>query len=231
MTLYETIFTRRQVRSFIGAILEKQTLTALFSIVQGAQQISGQQARFEIASSEQLSGCHGAPYGLLAFCESTPAAYANIGFVLQKADLYLQSLGLGSGWFMSAKPKKTTETFCIALVFGKTKEPMRENADAFKRKKLLDICATDNAISQAVRLAPSSMNSQPWKLRLEPDKIILEEKGNGLTRVILKNKLNKIDLGIAARHAVTALEQEEKTVTQITAKEARKKLEIEILYH
>lgn len=230
MTLYETIFARRQVRRFTEAAVDAKTLEKIWQCVQSADSLSGQQARFEMAQAENVSGNQGAPYYLLSFCENAGAAYANVGYILQKADLYIQSLGLGSGWFMGAKPRKANRDFCIALAFGQTEVPMRTSEAEFKRKRLIDVCPTDSPVARAVRVAPSSLNSQPWKLRLQPGKAVIEETGKGVARIVLKNKLNKIDLGIAARHAVIALEQEGKTVSQILSKETGKQFEILIVF-
>ena len=42
-----------------------------------------------------------------------------------------------------------------------------------------------------------------------------------MKRIILKNKLNKIDVGIAARHAVIALEKEGAAVKSVTAEDGK----------
>lgn len=230
MTLYDTIFTRRQVRRFTGTPLSETTLKNIAEYIQKADQISGQHVSLEIATAENMSASQGASHYLLSFCENSFESYANAGYVMQMADLYIQSLGLGSGWFMNAKPKEKNEKFCIALAFGETVEPFRKSADDFKRKQVNEICTFDNNIVQAVRLAPSSMNSQPWKLTFEEKKLIIEEAGKGISRIILKNKLNKIDVGIAARHAVTTIEHEGKSITQIMTDQADNKFKIKISY-
>ena len=75
-----------------------------------------------------------APWCVFSFCEEDPAAYANAGYVLQKADLLLQSLGLGCGWFMDLKPAQPDPRFCIGLAFGHTDEPLRTEEAQFKRR-------------------------------------------------------------------------------------------------
>lgn len=162
MTLYETIFVRRQVRKFNGTPLDKQTPQNILAYVSDTEQIAGQQARFEIVSAEAVNGGSASHY-LLSYCEDNSAAYANVGYVLQKADLYIQSIGLGSGWFMGVQPKEKSENHCITLAFGNTDIPMRNGADEFKRLSIDIISPIDNAVARAVRLAPSAMNSQPWK--------------------------------------------------------------------
>ncbi len=230
MTLCETIYARRQVRDFKEEPLDAEMLENIRQYVAETNQLTGQQARFEIVPAEAVNGGSNAPHYLLSYCADQSAAYANVGYILQKADLYMQSMGLGSGWFMSPKPKNNSEDFCIALAFGNTAVPMRKNADEFKRLPVEKISQVDNAVARAVRLAPSAMNSQPWSLEFAEGKVIIRDLGRGAMRLILKNKLNKIDVGIAARHAVTALEQEDRIVTDITPRIAGKDFEIEILY-
>lgn len=230
MTLYETIYQRRQIRKFSETRLDQQTLNLIREFLEQTECLSGQQGRFEIVPADRVNGNQGAPYYILSYCESNAAAYANVGYMLQKADLYIQSLGLGSGWFMSAKPKDGSTDFCIALAFGKTDIPLRKSISEFKRCAVTEISSQKNAVAEAVRLAPSSLNSQPWKLRFEQGKLTIEDAGHGIKRVILKNKLNKIDVGIAARHAVLALEQDGKTIVGAVPKETNKKFEIEISY-
>jgi hypothetical protein len=229
MTLYETIFTRRQVRKFNASPLEPQTLSDIKNFVSGIDQIAGLTAKLEIVSAEAVSGGP-APYYLLSYCDNNSAAFTNAGYALQKADLYIQSVGLGCGWFMGVKPKANSENFCISLAFGGTDIPARKTQDDFKRLPLKEISPADNAIARAVRLAPSAMNSQPWKLEFQGGKVVVKDIGRGIMRVMLRSKMNKIDIGIAVRHAVTALEQEGKQVTGIIPKETGKEFEVEILF-
>lgn len=229
-TLYETIFIRRQVRNYLGGSIEDGILNGISKCAAEAEQLTGQHGAFKLVSAAEVSANHGASHFLLGYCDSTFAAYANVGFVLQKVDLYVQSIGLGSGWFMDIKPIADAERFCIALAIGKTDVPVRESEMEFKRKPLPAVCAEENKVAQAVRLAPSSLNSQPWKMELGNGKVLIKDAGRGVSRLILKNKLNKIDIGIAARHAVCALMQESKEIESIIPITNGKEFYIEINY-
>lgn len=131
---------------------------------------------------------------------------------------------------MNIKPKENGNDFCIGLAVGRTELPMRKDVDEFKRKPISEINEQDNVITQAVRLAPSSLNSQPWEIRFEPYCIHVDDAGHGFSRLILKNKLNKIDVGIAARHAVVALENEGSSVTNVIPEENGKQFGLSIIY-
>lgn len=229
MTIYETIFARRQVREFQMTPLKPDILQSIRDCVSNAAQLTGQSARFELAYIGEVNGGN-APHYLLAYCDHSSAAYANAGFVLQLADLYIQSIGLGSGWFMNVKPKLKREDFCIALAFGRTDTPLRNGSKDFNRAPVEAISPVNDTISQAVRLAPSSLNSQPWKLEFQKGSVLVHDAGHGIKRVLLKNKLNKIDVGIAARHAVLALEYTGNTIKNVIPRNHRGHFWIEISY-
>jgi hypothetical protein len=150
--------------------------------------------------------------------------------VLEKADLYIQSIGLGSLWLGMGKPKEKEDKFCIMLAFGNTSLPMRKNVAEFNRLPIAKISNENNAVARTVRYAPSAQNSQPWELWFGEGNMVIRYKGRGLFQQILKKKLNKIDIGIATRYAELALQDEGKSITSITATSDKKNFEIEIQY-
>jgi hypothetical protein len=229
MTLYETIFTRRSVRKFDSTPLAAEVLDDIRAFIGATAQIGGETAKFEIVQAEEV-GNKSAPHYILAFCEERDGAFANVGYVLAKADLYIQSVGLGSCWLGTAKPKTKNENFCILLAFGKTDAPPRKDTAEFKRLSLSEISGADNEIANAARLAPSAMNSQPWKLRFEEGKVVIKYFGRGMMKAILAKKMNKIDVGIITRYTVEALRNQGKTIKSLTPHTAGKDFEIEIIY-
>jgi hypothetical protein len=199
-------------------------------VQEGPCGFAGQSARFEIVSADKVHGGTHAPHYILAYCNDSDSAYANVGYVLQNVDLYLQSIGLGSIWLGMAKPNEAERDYCILLAFGKTDVPMRKAEGEFERLLLSEISDQDNPAARAARLAPSAMNSQPWKLHFESGKVVIRYFGRGLMKLILGKKLSKIDLGIVTRHVETALRHEGKTNLSITPKTSGKTFEIEIAY-
>lgn len=214
MTLYETIFKRRSVRTYEDSAISDEVLTKIKTYLSEIKQLDGQQARFEVVESKDI-GINKAPYCIMAFCEDTPKAYINVGFCLQEMDLFIQSINLGSFWFGMAKPKEKKEDFVILLAFGKTDVPFRKSQEEFKRLEVDKISNVDNAAAKAARLAPSAVNSQPWQFRFESDKVLINYFGRGLLKAVLKKKFSKIDIGIAAKHMELALESEGKKIKSI----------------
>jgi hypothetical protein len=218
------------VRKFNDSPLDAPTIKNIEKFIGDTPPLAGQSARFEILPAEKVHGGAAAPHYILAYCNGSDSAYANVGYVLQNADLYLQSIGLGSLWLGMAKPNEPERDYCILLAFGKTDVPTRKAEGEFKRLPLSEISDQDNPVARAVRLAPSAMNSQPWKLHFESGKVVIRYFGRGLLKLLLRKKLNKIDLGISARHVEAALIHEGKTILSITPKTGGKTFEIEIPY-
>lgn len=229
MTLYETIFTRRSVRSYDKTPLDGSALNDLRAFLDATKPMDEQTARFEIVGSNKVKN-DAAPHYILAYCAESDGAYANVGYTLENADLYLQSKGYGSLWLGTAKPNEQSGDFCIMLAFGKTDVPPRKDAGDFKRLPIGEISDSDNAVTQAARLAPSAMNSQPWKLDFSDGKIIVRYQGRGVMQLILKKKLSKIDLGIVTRHVEIALTGEGKTIQTITPITDGKDFTVEVTY-
>ncbi len=229
MTLYETIFVRRSVRQYDQSPLDEHTLDGIRQYLADTARMEGQHAAFKIVTADEVSG-GAAPYYILGYCDQDAAAYANLGYVLQKTDLHLQSAGFGSLWMGMAKPKEKEPDYSILLAFGNTDVPPRLSGQGFNRLPISEISDTDNAVAEAVRLAPSAVNSQPWKLFFEEGKVALRYFGRGMMKLVLKKKLNKIDLGIAARHAELALQNEGKEVTSVLPVTTGKDFSIELRY-
>jgi len=229
MTLFETIFTRRAVRKYDLTPLGGAVLADIRAFLDETKPLDGQSARFEIVSADKVKNAI-APHYILAYCEPGDGAYANVGYMLQNADLYLQSNGYGSGWLGMAKPNEQDGDFCIMLAFGKTDVPARRDVGEFKRLPVGDISNAENTIAQAARLAPSAMNSQPWKLDFSDGKVTIRYFGRGVSKLILKKKLSKIGLGIVTRHVEVALLNEGKAIKAITPITNGKEFAIEVAY-
>jgi nitroreductase len=228
MTLYEAIFIRRSVKKYDMTPLAHELVEDIKQYIAGIKQLDGQHAQFEIVPADMVHSAS-VPHYILAYCEENDAAHVNAGYVLQKIDLYIQSTGLGSWWIGMQKPKNKKKNFCILLGFGKTNIGQRKGEQDFDRLPVNEISDADNAIAKAARLAPSAVNSQPWKLHFENGKVIIKYFGRGPLKIFLK-KLNKIDLGIVTRHVEVALLNEGREIKSITPKGAGKEFEIEIIY-
>ncbi|MDR1697901.1 MAG: hypothetical protein LBR37_03195 [Erysipelotrichaceae bacterium] len=230
MDLYQTIFKRRSVRSFDFSALDNKTLKNLHNYLETIEQLVEFRASFKIATGEQI-GNNKAPYFILVFAENTTAALINVGYFLAKADLYLQSLDLGSLFLGMAKPKgDSLDCFSIMMAFGKTRVPYRKDEKDFKRLLVEKISNQSNDIARAARLAPSAVNSEPWQLVFGDKSVSINYFGRGILKQLLKRKMSKIDIGIMTRYVEIALLHEGRNVLALTLNDDEDHFGVRISY-
>jgi nitroreductase len=164
--LYEAIFQRKSVRKYKRDDIEEallhniklkiETLKPLFEDI-GYE--------IKILRREEVSN-NWAPSYIAIYSEKKPGYLLNAGYLLQQIDLFVQSIGLGSCWIGLARPhlsKQKRYGFVIMLSVGYPEQDISRTKEDFKRKTLLEITdIEDSNLMEAVRLAPSAVNSQPW---------------------------------------------------------------------
>lgn len=141
------------------------------------------------------------------FAKDDPEGTVNAGVSGEMLMLEAVRLGMAGVWVtgtykhkdVPAQPKPG-ERLVALMALGVPPEDF--SAKERKRKPLEQLVEgkADNGgllkdIATAVQAAPSAMNRQPWRLRQEADAIILGVKKPG----------QRLDLGIAAAHALLAL--------------------------
>jgi hypothetical protein len=229
MSLYDAIFVRRAIHKFEAAPLDTATLSEIADYAAAVDQMDGETATFEIVAGEAVTDSL-APHYLMAFCPESDGAHANVGYTLQKVDLWLQSRGLGSHWVGIGKPKVAKPGFCIFLAFGRAAEGLRTSESDFDRLPLAKISDTDNPVARAARLAPSAVNNQPWYLKFGDDEVTITHVPRGLLKLVLKGKMDKISLGIVTRHVVVALEHEGREILAVKPQLDGKDFAVRVTY-
>ncbi|MCL2234194.1 MAG: hypothetical protein FWC02_00770 [Firmicutes bacterium] len=179
-----------------------------------------------------------AKYCIGFYSEEKPLALENIGFIGQQLDLILQSLGISTCWWGMKKPKKEfkqvegLECFITMMAGMSAKQGEREYPKDFKRKSAADIVINNmmkmsaseisdvisyngvasNNLIEAVRVAPSAVNRQPWLIENIGDKynFYLRNSNNPLDMII--GDMRNIDLGIAVAHLFVQAKSDGKEV-------------------
>ena len=217
MELKEMIYKRKSTRSYTDVPVETEilqkiqafagSLASLYPEIRGKMEIvDGKNVRCILPwKTKQV---------LALFAEKKEGAAENVGFLYQQMDLYLQSLGLGSCWLGMGRLGGEEETvlpasegmeFVIMIAFGYPKgELYRENTASFKRKALREISDREDERLEPARLAPSSVNSQPWYFVHDGDTVRAYCVRSGLLKKGAPNAMNRVDMGIALAHLYVA---------------------------
>ena len=139
-------------------------------------------------------------YAAIIADEEIPRAAIHAGISGEALILEAVSLGLGTCWVAAFKrngvnvPLEDGEKVKAVIALGKP----GEGGGPRKRKKLTEICASDPAdwplwaynAAEYVRIAPSAVNLQPWRLSFA-----------GCTLMLSSVRANaSLDMGIAALH-------------------------------
>lgn len=223
MNLYEGIFERQSIRHYRMESLDTKTINNILNYASHLENLSeNMRTGFRVVTwqnvKKHLVGTLHvkAPYYLVLFSERTEESMLNAGYLLGQIDLYMVSRGLGTCFFNGARFLCSSENGLeplMAVGFGK---PERQYYRSFKRTNRLllsEICAVKEEISEeekciveAARLAPSSLNNQPWRFVLYNGRIHLFCKKNKLP-VPGMQKLHFLDTGIALAYLAVGAEE------------------------
>ena len=213
MELKDMIGRRKSVRSYVPEPMDEATLQEIRAFIAQMKPLDPDiRVGWEIVPSSRVKCIlpWKAPQLVAIYTEEKEGALENAGFLFQQLDLYLQSRGIGTCWLGMGKPEqqlaaKDGLAFCMLLAFGYPKnDPPRESVAEFKRKALGDIADEPDKRLEPARLAPSSVNSQPWYFTHEESMIhAWRVAPSGLMRRAME-KMNRIDMGIALAHLYVA---------------------------
>lgn len=217
MQLPEMIYRRKSVRSYTGVPVDEKTLEELKDFTAALKPLyPGIKVQSEIVRREQVKCIFPwtTPQLIAIFGENKEGVLENVGFLYQQLDLYLQSRGLGVCWLGMGRLSSQSVfevqmaegmDFVIMLAFGHPKgSAQRESLSEFKRKALSEISDRPDERLEPARLAPSSVNSQPWYFTHEGDSIHAYCSRGGLLKAKPLSDMNRIDMGIALAHMYVA---------------------------
>ena len=213
MELKELIYRRKSTRGYTGVPVDGETVQKIKDFIATMTPLYPDiKTRGEIVGSENVKCIlpWTTPQTVAIFSEEADGALENVGFLYQQLDLYLQSLGLGSCWLgMGRLNPKDNEAlkprdgmrFVMMITFGHAKgEVLRSGPEEFKRKAIDAISDRADERLEPARLAPSSVNSQPWYFTHEGDVIHAYCALSGLIKKKKPGDMNRIDTGIALAH-------------------------------
>lgn len=211
MEIGNMISRRKSTRSFTREKVDEKTLAQISAFMETMRPlIPGIRVKAKIVDRTDVKCLcpWTTPQVLAIYSEEKEGYLENTGFLFQQMDLYLHTLGLGVCWLGMAKPdsKGRLQTadglsFVIMLAFGHPKGSLlRTDESQFHRRPLAAISDREDVRLEPARLAPSSVNSQPWYFVHDGDVIHAYCAIKGLMRTEEPSPMNRIDMGIALCH-------------------------------
>lgn len=205
MNSKDAIFARKSTRKFDMASLDNEIMENIKAFLKNIKPLYEDiKIEYEITTSK--NGSVKAPHYLAIFSENKDNYLINAGFIFQQFSLYLTEIGIGSCWVGFGKPdiEKTNLNYIIMIAFGKAIDSPFRDLNEFNRKSLHEISDIPDERLEVARLAPSSMNSQPWRFICDENIIHVYCVKLGVIKNILFKKFHKIDIGIVLCHLYIA---------------------------
>jgi len=208
MTISTMIPRRRSVRAYRAERIDDAVLADLQRYMEGlVPLIPGATVEGRIIPTDHGSFLQKwkTPHFIAIFSDGSDDSLLNVGFMYQQLDLYAQSLGLGTCWvgLGSLTDKESVPEgmkLAVMMAIGiPDNVPERTVAD-FKRKPMNELSDQPDDRLEALRLAPSATNSQPWYVTHEGDTLHLYREELGIIKQRTLGRMNKIDMGIGMCH-------------------------------
>lgn len=223
MNLYEAIHLRKSVRNYEMMPIAPEILQELLDYYKETEGLNAG-IRTEIAIMDNTKGQNRikglfpvrAPYYLAIYSEEKDRAQMNAGYIMEQLSLFLCTKGIGSCFLGASLPprsmrKTDDKRLVILMAFGKEKDKKKRRASEANRMSLEELCVYKEVprqwmkqLLEAARLAPSSMNSQPWRFVVYDSRIHIFAKRHNSDRL---GKWEEFNFGIMLSHLMVVAEE------------------------
>ena len=218
MTLYESIFIRKSVRSFETEPVDQSVMDGLVDFLSDLEAPQdGIDWDFDTLTYREITEILDGPPKLLAphflvlRSEKNKGCLQNCGYLGEMAVLWLTAQGYGTCWqggLEIAHDYDGVLPYISAIGFGRSAEPFRKGAEEFDRKELRSIAIGDMKgplvpVMEAARLAPNSMGMQAIRMYCIGNRVHVFRKKPMLPMAQLSYN-QCIDAGVAAAHLKVA---------------------------
>lgn len=233
MDKFEAVYRRKSVRKYSNQKLSSSVLNEIKAKIKDIDRLfedidsqivlaeDGQKVQETFSGLKSKIARVDAPHYLIGVSEEKEGYLENIGYMVEEAVLYLTKNDIASCWLGSGIEHdllkgifKFEGKTVILVAFGEPKKTaLRDDPGSASRKaieKLMidghdDLSQNMKKIIDCARMAPSAVNSQPWRFLYEDGAlhVFIVKKGmfKKLARKISDlDRLNHIDAGIALKH-------------------------------
>lgn len=224
MNTLDVIFSGRPIRHYLQETIEWDDIQSILDYANTLPKLLDNIAvEFKLVSNiEEKQGFRGpftikAPYYLCISSEEKEDYLLNAGYMMQAMNLYLVSRGFGTR-FVGSNPGFSLKSamkykYVVALAFGKTDEKLTQDNSEEKCLPESDVVIYKEEVPSdirtlltAARLAPSALNSQPWRFVVYKNHIhIFTRKNPMLIRPFDLVKI--IDMGIMLSNLLSAADE------------------------
>ena len=203
------ISRRKSVRRYLPEPVDGATLQKIETFIAAAKPLYPHiRVQAKIVGRDKVKSLMPwiSPQVIAVYSEEVEGCFENVGFLFQQVELYLQTLGLGACWIGLGKVEEACDDlpFVIFLAFGYPKGEGQRALSEFKRKPLAEIADRADERLEPARLAPSSVNNQPWYFVHDGDVIHTYCAKQGLIKTKTLGEMHLIDMGIALAHMYVA---------------------------
>lgn len=223
MNLYQMIFKRRSIRKYKKEQVPEQLLRDILHFGSNVLRLAPD-IKTKLEVKESLDGrlpIKGlwkveAPYYLVFYSEEKEGYLANGGYILETILLYMTGKGLGScymGDVRLSEPNPEGMKMVIMVAFGYPKNLLYRDPATAKRLSLKELCVFKEEagesmknVLKAIRLAPSALNSQPWRFIVCKDRIYIFSCREFFPSNRLSS-MRELSIGIMLAHLSIAAEE------------------------
>lgn len=240
MNIYEAIFNRRSVRNYFMEPVDDEVLIRIRKFIDTLIPLNPDgRVEFEIheqiGSNEKSKGFFKveAPYYLLVYCDDSASGYRNAGYMAEQIVLYMAVKHLGSCYLGGTKigaQEKNGLKQALVIAFGRADGTLYRDAEEAHRLPMSALCTNKDEpgenmkrILKAARMAPSSINSQPWRFIVYSDRIYVFAKKEMLQKLKMFEKMRDFNMGIVLSHIMLGAEEFWMNMETVTEEQYAKK--------
>lgn len=223
MNLYEALYLRKSTRKYIWEPVQPELLAKIGTFYEEVPSLFPG-IKTEIGITDNTDRKHGpngffsvaAPYYLTLYSETKDKFEMNAGCICEQISLYMHTLGLGSCFLGSATvPKKKRKRgdleFVIMMAFGKPEGSLSRRSVDAKRLPMQKLCSSKEEpkrvireLMEAARLAPSALNTQPWRFVVTEGRIhFFAKKGT----IKCLSRWDEFGFGVLFSHILIAADE------------------------
>jgi len=206
MDLYDAINRRKSCRTYKMEVLRDDQMAQIEAVLGGVEPLFPDAPVSYRFATETKGMFHvKAPHYLVLSGHGKEGEQENAGFIGQHLMLWLNANELGGVWLGASKDAaERRKSDLIVIAFGKPEGSPDRALSEFQRKLIEEITNdVEDVCLQAVRLAPSGLNIQPWYFEKTDGRLFVYRQ-RLKPPMSVAYRLTKIDMGIALCHYAVA---------------------------